>query len=182
MELPKNIDSQQHYPWSYFEEAAKHYNGFDVLLITGGESTLHPEFPRIVREFRGLFNSKSIQVVTNGSTLHKPEIIELLKTVDLVRATLYHDSDRALYKKLKRNRVINLSFLTAPHMSFVGSPHHSAPCHRKRLSIYHDSKIFPCCVAPHWNDNFVLPSPAWREELRGKQLHCADCPFAKVTR
>ena len=59
----------------------------DSITFAGnGEPTIHPEFPGIVEDTLGLrskyFPHAEITVLSNSSTIHKPEIFEALNRVD----------------------------------------------------------------------------------------------------
>lgn len=73
-----------------------------VILIGGGEPTLYPYFPEVVRFLKGL--SLQVGIVTNGTFLKKvEEICELLQSKDWLRLSLDAGTNET-FQKLHRPR------------------------------------------------------------------------------
>ncbi len=66
------------------------------LLLTGGEPTISPDFPAVVRLARK-YGFQDIAVVTNGSLLHRDSVIDaLISSVSTLRISLYDWEEGAL--------------------------------------------------------------------------------------
>ncbi|MFG0251239.1 MAG: radical SAM protein [Phycisphaerales bacterium JB038] len=75
--------------------------GFDWITFVGsGETTLHTGIGDLIRETRAL-TSKPVAVITNGSTLHLPEVREALLPAAAVMPSLDAGSEE-LYRRITR--------------------------------------------------------------------------------
>ena len=89
-------DFQHNLPLSSIENLFDSFEGQTKgLLMTGGETTMSPEFP-IVTKMAKQKGFEEIAVVTNGSLLHKDHVIDtLLEDVSAIRISLYDWDDEA---------------------------------------------------------------------------------------
>jgi len=75
------------------------------LLLTGGEPTMSPLFPKVL-EKAGRFGFQEIAVVTNGTLIHRSPVADaLLKHATTIRLSMYgweDDSQRGVGSTLKR--------------------------------------------------------------------------------
>ena len=81
------------------KEAVKRFD-FDVLTITSnGEPTLYPYLDTLMDKIKSL-NVKTL-ILSNSSTINKPEIQEILKQFDIVKLSL-DSADEKTFKKIDR--------------------------------------------------------------------------------
>lgn len=176
--IPRHVTlSTHHYDWSYFEEAARYLSGVEILFVTGGEPTLHPEFPRIATGFRDLFRPKRLDLVTNGYGV-------------LEHAAVMHHFDRIHVTNFDGVSQSAIDWLagTLPEQLAVESSNHiwmdhrgpGGPCNRRTIAAYAEGLLYPCCVGPGFPESATMkPTDNWRESLHGISLPCAVCPFSE---
>jgi len=167
----------EHYGWSYFEEAARWLGGLSRLTVSGGEPTLHPEFPRIAQEFRALFKCRRLMLATNGARV--VEYSAYLHYFDEVRVTMFGDAaDGDAIRWLQKHDPRRLQIHSAAHLVLERSGK-GQPCGRQDIPAYAAGRLYPCCVAPGIvNVPSVEPSANWRQQLSALPLPCARCPFS----
>jgi pyruvate-formate lyase-activating enzyme len=86
--------------------------GGRMILLTGGEPTLHPDLPRIVRGVRGL--GHRVQLVTNGLRIaQQPELARELKAAGLFKISLQLDSLNEVTHRRQRGN----SFVAEKHLA-----------------------------------------------------------------
>jgi wyosine [tRNA(Phe)-imidazoG37] synthetase (radical SAM superfamily) len=92
-------------PEPILEELRVHLPRFpeiDVVTITAnGEPTLYPYLPEIVEGVNRLKGDKKSLILSNGSTIGRPEIKESLKRLDIVKLSL-DSAIPATFKRLDR--------------------------------------------------------------------------------
>jgi hypothetical protein len=171
----------QHYDWTYFETAAKYLSGLDTLYVSGGEPTLHPEFPRIATEFRALFTPKRMVLATNG--LWVAAYAEYMIHFDTVRVTDFGGALTAdEIAKVENCAPGRLWVRPALHVPFVPAGR-GYPCVRRNVPAYANGQLYPCCVAPGLASSASIePSSDWRERLAALPLPCASCAFSESLR
>lgn len=164
-----------HFPWDYFEQAAEHYHGFDTLVVSGGEPTLHPEFERISQSFRALFKVRRLELQSNGARVLEHQ--DVMGCYDRIKLTCF---DRDVFRKIGVLRKLGHSVQKRPskHLPFRSVPGHDQPCDRQNIPSYFDGRIYRCCEGPGINGGSVPLSPSWREEILESPLHCENCLFA----
>jgi hypothetical protein len=167
----------KHYDWAYFERAAQYLRGLDVLYVSGGEPTLHPEFARITREFRSLFNPTDMILATNGSGIHAPA--DWTDYFDEVWVTDFGDPEinRELVA-VEGRRPGTIVMQTGNHVPLdrLGG---GRPCERNEIAAYVDGRLYPCCVSPGvLSSESIEPTPEWREQLAALPLPCSECVFS----
>lgn len=170
----------QHYEWAYFETAAKYLSGLDTLYVSGGEPTLHPEFPRIAQEFRSLFGPRRMILATNG--LWTAAYAEHLNQFDIISVTDFGNTLSADEVARMEQRYPG-RFIVRPalHIPFgvVGSGY---PCSRRNIPAYANGRLYPCCVAPGLSGAASIePTSDWREKLAVQPLSCVSCAFSEST-
>lgn len=171
-----------HHTWPYFEDAARWLSGLAWLCVSGGEPTLHPEFPRIAREFRALFKPHKLALATNGAGVLQHH--DVMGCFDEVRLTTFGAAtDRAADDWLREH---------LPRRRFPQSPIHKPPpasprsqakaCLRYEIAAYAAGRLWPCCVAPGVDGAAsIVPGPAWRAQLATTPLPCARCAFTEAS-
>ncbi|NQU24641.1 MAG: radical SAM protein [Candidatus Nealsonbacteria bacterium] len=80
--------------------------GVKQVSLTGGEPTLHPDLPRIVRRLRRM--GLRVLIATNGQRLaESPEYARFLKRCGLWKVNLQLDTlDESVHEKLRGNRLV----------------------------------------------------------------------------
>jgi MoaA/NifB/PqqE/SkfB family radical SAM enzyme len=177
LQIPKHVTMvPQHQPWEYFEDAARHFDDIFWLYVAGGEPTLHPEFPRIAREFRSMFEPERLLLTTNGARL--VEQADSIKYFDEIRITDFDDPrSQAAIAWMRQHAPDKLVVWGAEHTPIThrGGP---CPCGRQTIAAYALGRVYPCCEAPGLPQAASIPlGPGWEAALAKLPLPCADCPF-----
>ncbi len=163
-----------HHPWSYFEHAAIFLYGIDRVDLFGGEPTAHPQFRRIVTDFRELFGCDKLTMTTNGFKVEKYK--DLLHCFNFIQATPYDDKNADAIAFLQRThpdvRLFPGTFLPR------NQPGGGLPCHRafSETVSYADGKFWPCCPGsgiPHATG--FEPCEDWREKIQTWPMPCETC-------
>lgn len=176
--IPKNgLGPRAHASWEWFEFLAKWFKGMPLVIVSGGEPTLHPEFDRISREFRKLFQTERLVCTSNGArVLRHADVVDCY---DEWRITPYVDvftQDAIEY--LRRERPALLQSMPTPrvHMEAVGG---GKACVRRRILIAVGERLWPCCVGPGLHDAPSTDiSEGWEERIQQVPLPCERCPFS----
>lgn len=185
IDIPRRKD-KQHYPWEYFEQAAKHLRGaFKVITLTGGEPTLHPKFREFAPRLRELFQPERLHVETNGFGFTRfPEVFSCF---DEVACTIYQadsfpgcpdNADKiAAYKAYhgEKSNLITGKTVFVPRSLRPGKN----PCARLGILAYYDGLLFPCCAGPGLPTKVGIPlTENWRDEIDRTLAPCDGCFFA----
>lgn len=171
-----------HHPWSYFVEAAPWLQGFEELIVIGGEPTSHPDFAEIVPRLRSLFGCKRLVLWTNGFKAREYEAL-IQSEFDAVYASLY-DAHTAPWNKRPNgdlvqfvkdhfeHRTMELPHIPRARRGFGGI------CERGEHGpiLYADGLIYGCCVSQSIaGGRGIKPGPHWRQEILDTPLPCQDC-------
>jgi len=164
------------HPWSYFEEAARWFQGIKYVHLTGGEPTMHPEFREFVPKFKPLFDCRYLTTDTNGAWIEKYE--DVLPYFDTVYFTRYEGNGPAEW--WLNSRVKHLIIRNSNHIPRFrrGS---GAPCERgtSETVMYSNGRIYGCCVGQGVDGVLSLaPDEHWRERIETLPLPCRDCWFS----
>jgi hypothetical protein len=168
----------EHYDWAYFERAAAALRGIDLLIVSGGEPTIHPEFPRISREFRALFDCQTMRLVSNGAKI--VEHAECLSAWNQICITAFGDrqSGEAI-TWVNENLPGRLQVYPYNHipMSRIGG---GGACCRYDQTTYANGRLFSCCGAWGIPDapSIALTSD-WRERIDAVPRPCDRCIFSQ---
>ena len=107
LEPAKTIDSMNTYPSvqevvdSIIQSFKKH-PVIDVITLTAnGEPTLYPKLNELIDEINKIKENAKTLILSNGSTIYKPEIFEALLKLDTVKLSLDCVSEKC-FKKLDR--------------------------------------------------------------------------------
>jgi len=185
IDIPRRKD-KQHYPWEYFEEAARYLRGsFRTITLTGGEPTLHPKFTEYAPRLRELFQVERLHVETNGFGFTR--FPEVFKGFDEVVCTIYQEdsfpgcpdnSDKIAAYKAHYGENSNLrtgKTVFIPRSLRPGNK----PCARLGIMAYYDGKLFPCCAGPGLPVKVGIPlTQEWRAEIAAVRAPCDGCFFA----
>lgn len=168
----------RHEPWAAFAAAARVFGDVQDLFVTGGEPTLHPEFPRIAREFRAMFDAERMVLVTNGARLI--EHGDAADRFDEVRVSAYDDRGRRAADWLRARRPDLLRGGTAPEQ--VPLDHRGGPgrCDKDWTAVLIQGHLYPCCMGPGIPGSARAElTTAGRASLAGLPRPCARCIFGR---
>ena len=149
------------------------------LYAGGGEPTLHPDFGRVLREFKAMFRADRLCVQTNGARIL--EYADQLGDVARVRLTMF-PGNRAVARELQPILRDRLILRENKHSEVVGHPGFGQACHSQRphTVTYWDGRVYRCCMGPG------LPEAAWCsveemtvERVASLEMACYSCPFAR---
>ena len=168
----------EHYDWGYFERAAVALRGLDLLIVSGGEPTLHPDFARISREFRALFHAERMRLLSNGALVVKHA--DYMDEWDEICITDFGDkqSNEAI-SWVNENLPGRLRVTPYNHipLSRIGD---GGACCRVDQTAYANGRLFPCCGA--WgivDSESMAPTVAdWRDRIGEVPRPCDRCVFS----
>jgi hypothetical protein len=163
-----------HISWGEIERTVPYFQDLVDLSLCGGEPLLHPEFDRIAREFREMFDPQNLFVTTNGTAVL--EHVAALKMLNFVHVTQFPGTEETI-EELRRRGVLVAEF-PGRHipMSSVGNGEY---CHRKDYALYHDGRLWPCCAGLGLkNAESIALCDDWRTRLRDVPIPCEMCPFS----
>ena len=169
----------EHYTWDYFERAATFLGNLDVLYISGGEPTIHPNFHEIIHNFRALFKPRILELVTNGFALQN--CVEDFEALDRIWISNfdtggYSQSAIAAVAAWNRGRLA----IQPPYHRDLNSRGGGKPCARQNIAAYAAGRLYPCCVAPGIPGAGSLePCDDWRDRLYTVPLACDRCCFSE---
>lgn len=185
IDIPRRKD-KQHYPLEYFERAAKFLRGaFRVIVLTGGEPSLHPKFGELAVKIRELFQPERLHVETNGFLFDRNP--EAFRTFDEVTCTIYQPDSFdgcpdnghkiAAYKAHfgEKSNLVTGKTVFVPRSLRPGKN----PCARLGILAYYDGLLFPCCAGPGLPTKVGIPlTDNWRSEIENTLAPCDGCFFA----
>lgn len=182
----KDTSIVPHVSWEYILESALYLKGCKIKL-TGGEPTIHPDFPDIAKHLKKIFNTPSLEMDTNGFNCLK--YFDYLEYFDKICFSHYIKGDFFTEKEdntnilnaLKENKNIKLEVFDIDFFHRRGVNTKSKPCYRSEIETisYMDGLLFPCCIGLG-NENAVgiKPSENWRKEILDVPFKCNNCLFA----
>ena len=176
--IPRHVTlPPHHYEWSYFEEAARYLSNVQILFVTGGEPTLHPEFERIAASFRNLFQPQWLHLVTNGHGVL--EHASVMHRFDRIHVTNFDEVSQTAIDWLSGTFPERLLVESGKHL-WMDQRGPGGPCGRRAIAGYAEGLLYPCCVAPGLPESGTMkPGDNWRESLLDVSLPCAACPFSE---
>lgn len=176
--MPRHaLGPPQHYDWPYFERAATFLRGLEVLTITGGEATTHPQFGRILREFDSLFEPIELELMTNGCDLLRYRA-EWFRVARIMITDFDDPRSQAAIAAVRAWNPARLAVYPSEHVD-VNRRGSGAPCGRRTIAAYAAGRLYPCCVSPGIPGAASMePARDWREALEQVPLACADCCFS----
>ena len=177
--IPKNVS------WDYINESVPWFKRYAIKL-TGGEPTLHPDFPLLASTLKEKFQTPHLAMDTNGFNCIKH--IDSLHWFDSIHFSHYikgdyfseEEDNTEILNVLKARRDIKLEVFDITHFDSRKS-NKKNPCYRSTLDLisYVDGLIYPCCIATG-NPSAVgiKPSANWSKEILEVKLKCDNCLFA----
>ncbi|RXJ55326.1 radical SAM protein [Candidatus Marinarcus aquaticus] len=103
----KTVDSMQSYPSvqeviNAISDSIKKHPKIDVITVTAnGEPTLYPHLDELIVKINQIKGEAKTLILSNGSTIYKPEIFDALLKFDTVKLSLDCVSEQC-FKKLDR--------------------------------------------------------------------------------
>ena len=167
----------KHYSWDIFERAAEAFNGISKLYVSGGEATLHPDFEKISKEFKSLFNTKNMILVSNGYNILKYQ--KSLEYFDYIWITDFKDEYSAnSIRWVEDNYKDKLMLAQAKHIP-LNKKGGGKKCSRYGLMASANDKAFPCCIGPGLiSAPFATVEPLCVEKIKLLEAPCSTCAFS----
>ena len=173
--------------------AGKNLGHFKIVAVSGGEPTLHSQFPEVVRAIKENFDTSALVLATNGARLMREENLSVLPLFDRITIMQY---DKETFSRSSNpncgidntNLIVEFEPVKPPGVQILhikgghiaNNRDAAHPCVKllRTVSVFED-KIYPCCTAAALpSSGFVSISPDWRDKIRYVKIPCIDCPFA----
>jgi hypothetical protein len=166
----------RHGTWEEFEHAAKYLHGYP-LTICGGETTMHPEFKRIAREFRQMFKAPYMEVMSNGyGIIEHGDVLDFFNMVRITRYPSKSTKDAIAWAREHIPGRVRTEIETHIPLDHIGR---GEPCFRRHAPIYSQGWLYPCCVATGFEDAASIHlSDDWLEQIESTALECSRCIFS----
>ena len=172
------LGAAQHFPLSYFQQAAPFLTGLTHLYLSGGEPTLHPEFARLVPMLSSLCQPRQLILATNGARVDRhPAAIALCNEIWI---TVYpEDETQTAIAWLQRHFPEKTVLNPDAHRPWPTSPTNGQACARNRVAAYVNHRFYPCCNAPGIPGAASIPATRdWRVQLAAVPTPCDRCMFS----
>lgn len=182
-EVPR--DNRTFYAMDYFERAAPYFHGIERLNLTGGEPTLHPQFPALAGAMRALFQCQKLTIESNGYGFRRFQ--DAFSHFDKVYPSHYtaasypgcpdNTDDIEFLRRLYPDKVHANETVFTPK-----STRGTRMCFRGRSETvaYANGRLYPCCVGPGLPVPHGIPlTPNWRVEILSASMPCSACWFAE---
>jgi len=150
----------------------------EVIYLTGGEPTLHPDFDNVLRLSRKARGEKLLFLMTNGAKLsEKASATAFVNRVCISILDGYSKNILKNYLRVKPKSVI-VDPWREPHYATTGG---DRPCHRHLTTIsVMDGLVYPCCVACGIRGAESTPLTAeWPSLVRYLRPPCGNCVFGQ---
>jgi len=153
------------------------------VILTGGEPTLHPDFPRVAEMARNARGGRRMTLVTNGARLVKHA--EATRFFDAIRMSVFTDASNA-GESTDPNIAEEFRKICPPGVSFEPSVviHYRTvgggnPCERIYNTVSTmDGRAYSCCVASGIDGAQSTDlSSGWEDRLLGVAAPCSTCVF-----
>lgn len=165
----------------------------DVLAVSGGEPTLHPQFEEFTRAVRQAFDFGVLNLATNGARLLEYRsgwhLYDNIGISLYPKHECYHEiaSNEALVEQIKAEcepvRHDWLKVRGAQTMLAIYGPiiHGTTPwpsrrtCHKNHTTaLILNGLIYPCCAYPESAEGVAI-TPGWRERWEQLIPACGAC-------
>ena len=189
--IQKNKQTTQLSQWRELSQFFK-ANEFEVIKISGGEPTMHPEFGEICRELPQLFPASSYQLATNGFKLM--DFLDVLSVFQQIDLTLYPGENDEVFRRLDEQMLPNM--MSSRKRDYVELEDVFRESNTGRQNIYQNcgyrkvkkivqNRIYQCCVVFGQSVRQNIPlaeisveiDKNWRENLAKLNIerHCERC-------
>ena len=165
---------------------------FDVIKISGGEPTLHPQFRDICRRLRTFFKADRFELATNGFRLEQH--LDVIGVFDKIDLGYYPGRNDDIVRRFEQLRIPNVSLVTKRDDIEMVDVHKQNNLDKDGIyshcpySTYRkivQDRIYPCCVifGQAIRNNIDLDSVSgpfdrdWKRNLERIDIepHCRHC-------
>jgi len=125
---------------------------FDIVKISGGESTIHPQFGEICDKLKEIFPAYAYELATNGCLLEK--FLDHLKVFSRIELSRYPGKNDSTFFHLTELEIANLHSSTKDDYSGMediykesnlDKTHIYQSCKWTNIKKVVQSRIYPCC-------------------------------------
>jgi hypothetical protein len=176
MQEPKHLDLE-----TIQKYGRRIYEHFNIIKLTGGEPTLHPQIKEIIIGMKEWTGCKELYIETNGVNL--PLLEEMEYYLDKIIITRYNE---ATYPGCPSNEKEISKFMNSSKVT-ITSPIHEVEhdggghiCQRIGIQSIFNGKIYPCCASPGIEGFEGVPlEKGWEKSLQYTPPPCFKCRFSK---
>ena len=174
-QIPRKAPGE-HDAWENFERAARYLSGLP-LTVCGGEATIHPEFDRIARNFRALFEAPYMEISTNGYGVIAHGAV--MGSFDKIRITDYPEPATRNAIAWVQTHLPGRLQLDPPGHLPLNRPGSGLECFRTSWPIHFAGRLWPCCVGTGFeNAASIELCDDWRQRVAAVPLPCDRCVFS----
>jgi hypothetical protein len=161
-----------------------------VVLLTGGESTLHEDFVGMLESAREARGNRPLTLYTNGYRLME-YAAHVIRYCDRVNLSVYGEDSNAgeptdptvveRFRTLCPPQVHFSPFFMSGDMKHQASSGGASPCYRLFITISaQEGRVYPCSVAHGIaNAEYTDLSPGWERRLLDVAAPCERCVFGE---
>ncbi|MFY4844807.1 radical SAM protein [Aliarcobacter butzleri] len=124
LEGAKTVDKMDIFPSvdeiiKAIKESFKNHPKIDVITITcNGEPTLYPKLSELIDEINKIKGKTKTLILSNGSTIYKKEIFEVLLKIDIVKLSLDCISEKCFKKLDRQNKSVEIDKIVPSMIEF----------------------------------------------------------------
>ncbi len=124
LEGAKTVDKMDIFPSvdeiiKAIKESFKNHPKIDVITITcNGEPTLYPKLSELIDEINKIKGETKTLILSNGSTIYKKEIFEVLLKIDIVKLSLDCISEKCFKKLDRQNKSVEIDKIVPSMIEF----------------------------------------------------------------
>ncbi|MFX4236361.1 radical SAM protein [Aliarcobacter butzleri] len=124
LEGSKTVDKMDTFPSvdeiiKAIKESFKNHPKIDVITITcNGEPTLYPKLSELIDEINKIKGETKTLILSNGSTIYKKEIFEVLLKIDIVKLSLDCVSEKCFKKLDRQNKSVEIEKIVPSMIEF----------------------------------------------------------------
>lgn len=124
LEGAKTVDKMDTFPSvdeiiKAIKESFKNHSKIDVITITcNGEPTLYPKLSKLIDEINKIKGETKTLILSNGSTIYKKEIFEVLLKIDIVKLSLDCISEKCFKKLDRQNKSVEIDKIVPSMIEF----------------------------------------------------------------
>ena len=124
LEGAKTVDKMDTFPSvdeiiKAIKESFKNHPKIDVITITcNGEPTLYPKLSELIDEINKIKGETKTLILSNGSTIYKKEIFEVLLKIDIVKLSLDCVSEKCFKKLDRQNKSVEIEKIVPSMIEF----------------------------------------------------------------
>ncbi|MCG3679739.1 radical SAM protein [Aliarcobacter butzleri] len=101
------------------KESFKNHPKIDVITITcNGEPTLYPKLNDLIDEINKIKGETKTLILSNGSTIYKKEIFDVLLKIDIVKLSLDCVSEKCFKKLDRQNKSVEIEKIVPSMIEF----------------------------------------------------------------